>query len=201
MGIKAIFVDFNGVLFLTTNGYSHFHDIYAKTMGIPSNVLEDYFRSDWDRKVNLGEVDSVSFWRNFLNEQGISEDHFQEHFKLFYKLHTLNVPFLDFLKSHKNEKRIGLISNYSDMLRPLLENELKIADTFDDIVISSEVKLIKPDKAIYRLALERLHVKPEEAIFVDDLSENIQAAAQLGIHAIQFQNSEQVITEIKQLID
>ncbi len=200
MSIKAIFVDFSGVLILSMGESSKFHEFIAETMGIPSKALEDYYASDWNRKVNLGEIDSVTFWKNFFHIQGKPDDQIQEYYKLVHDSRELNLQLTNFLKSLKKEKKIGLISNFSDLLRPILEKELKIADLFDDMIISSEVKLIKPDEAIYKLALQRLQVKPQEAIFVDDLLENVQAAAQLGIHAIQFKNNEQVISEIKQLL-
>ncbi|NMC13411.1 MAG: HAD family phosphatase [Chloroflexi bacterium] len=196
MDIKTIFVDFSGVLYLFIEKQKKYHpDNYLKSLGISDKDV-----NEWERKLNLGEVNSTTYWKKFLSQYSISEDQYQKHCQMFIDSHELNQPLINFLKTQKKEFKIGLISNYHDLLRPMLENKLKIADIFDDIVISAEVKLIKPDEAIYKLALQRLQVKPQEAIFVDDLLENVQAAAQLGIHAIQFKNNEQVISEIKQLL-
>jgi putative hydrolase of the HAD superfamily len=59
---------------------------------------------------------------------------------------------------------------------------------FDHQVFSSEVRIIKPDAAIYRHCLERLGVPPHEAVFVDDREENIATARSLGILSFHFRS-------------
>ena len=63
-------------------------------------------------------------------------------------------------------------------------------------VLSCEVGLIKPDKAIYERCLEGLQVTPSEALFVDDKEINVQAARALGITSIQFQSVGQLRDEL-----
>lgn len=79
------------------------------------------------------------------------------------------------------------ITNFSGEFFPPFR--LKYPDMFDrfrDIVVSGDEKMMKPDPAIYRLALDRFGLKAEEAVFVDDNPDNVAAAAALGIHAIRF---------------
>jgi len=57
-------------------------------------------------------------------------------------------------------------------------------DVFDVVVDSSEVGLRKPDSAIYLLTCERLGVKPDEAVFLDDNERNCEGARAVGLHAI-----------------
>lgn len=52
---------------------------------------------------------------------------------------------------------------------------------FDDLIVSAHVGLIKPDPAIYKLAIERFNLVPEDSLFIDDRHENIKAAEALGI--------------------
>jgi putative hydrolase of the HAD superfamily len=59
------------------------------------------------------------------------------------------------------------------------------------IVISGEVKLIKPDAAIFEHICERYQLEPSETIFVDDHGPNIEAARKLNFHGVQFQNADQ----------
>ena len=73
-------------------------------------------------------------------------------------------------------------------------------DTFDVIVISAEEGVAKPDPEIYRRTLVRLGVAAEEAIFVDDWLPNVEGAAALGIHAIQFESSQQAMVDIQLLL-
>jgi len=68
----------------------------------------------------------------------------------------------------------------------MLTERWKIADAFDVLVISAEVGIAKPDALIFSLALERLGVSAEEAVFVDDFVENIEAARAYGLHTVHF---------------
>ena len=63
-------------------------------------------------------------------------------------------------------------------------------------VLSFEVGLIKPDPSIYRHCLRKLGVRPSEALFVDDLEENVLAARALGIRSIRFVSVAQLRKEL-----
>jgi epoxide hydrolase-like predicted phosphatase len=77
--------------------------------------------------------------------------------------------------------RTGLLSN-SWGFSPYPMDELEAC--FDDIVLSGEVGMRKPDAAIYRLAARRLGVALSDCVFVDDLAGNVRAAAALGMAAV-----------------
>ena len=59
---------------------------------------------------------------------------------------------------------------------------------------------MKPDPQIYRIALDKLEVKPDEAVFVDDMRTNVEAARKLGMQGILFQSQEQTLHELKVLL-
>jgi putative hydrolase of the HAD superfamily len=86
-------------------------------------------------------------------------------------------------------------------LREVLHTRVPITDAFDVLVISAEERIAKPDPRLYHLALERLAVKPAEAIFLDDFIENIDAANALGMIGIHFQSSAQAQRDIRALLD
>lgn len=71
---------------------------------------------------------------------------------------------------------------------------------FEDIVISGEVKLIKPDAAIFEYICRRNRLEPGETIFVDDHSPNTDAAARLGFRTILFRNPDQCAQELDALL-
>jgi HAD superfamily hydrolase (TIGR01509 family) len=66
-------------------------------------------------------------------------------------------------------------------------------------VLSSEVKVCKPDPEIYRILLERYHLQAAESVFIDDRQDNVAAAKDLGIHAVLFQTAQQVRRDLKTL--
>lgn len=61
-----------------------------------------------------------------------------------------------------------------------------VFDRFRDIIVSGTEKLMKPDPAIYRLAIERFGIDPAGAIFIDDVAKNIVGAESVGIAGHQF---------------
>jgi 2-haloacid dehalogenase len=69
-------------------------------------------------------------------------------------------------------------------------------DWFQDMVISGEVGLIKPDPRIFHLLLHKVARPAEECLLIDDSPTNIGAAASLGFQTIQFHNPEQLAAEL-----
>ena len=70
-------------------------------------------------------------------------------------------------------------------------------DMFDEVVISGEVGMRKPDADIYHHTLDLLKVKPEESVFVDDLAHNIKAAADLGMIGVLHVDYESTRQELE----
>jgi epoxide hydrolase-like predicted phosphatase len=92
---------------------------------------------------------------------------------------------------------VGLLSNAMPEARAsLLERFPHFYDMFDVVIFSAEVNLAKPDPRIYQLALTELDVRAEDAVFVDDFIENVEAARALGIHGVHFKNSQQARSDI-----
>ncbi|GAA1966015.1 HAD-IA family hydrolase [Nocardioides panacihumi] len=81
---------------------------------------------------------------------------------------------------HALRVRTGLLSNSWGNTYP----RARIAEAFDGIVISGEVGLRKPQPEIYRLALQRLGVAPEQAVFVDDAEPNLVGARAVGLRTV-----------------
>lgn len=92
------------------------------------------------------------------------------------------------------------ITNFSgEFFPPFRAKYPKMFDRFRDIVISGDEKMMKPDAAIYRLALNRFGLIAEEAVFVDDNADNVAGAAALGIHAILFTGEPALRGELRRL--
>jgi 2-haloacid dehalogenase len=69
----------------------------------------------------------------------------------------------------------------------------------DGIVVSSEEKLIKPDKRLYQILLNRYALKAESCVFIDDNLRNVKAAEELGMVAIHFVNPQQLKADLNTL--
>ena len=80
-----------------------------------------------------------------------------------------------------------------------LSNKYDFWDNFKDIVVSADIKLIKPDPKIYAYTLNKFNINPEETVFIDDLLENIVAARESKIYGIHFTVFETCKAELKSL--
>lgn len=79
------------------------------------------------------------------------------------------------------------ITNFSgEFWKPFRAREAAVFDRFRDIVVSGDERLVKPDPAIYRLALDRFGLEPGEAVFVDDRADNVEGANGVGMHGLEF---------------
>lgn len=79
------------------------------------------------------------------------------------------------------------ITNFShEFWPPFRKREAAMFDRFRDVVVSGVEKVVKPDAAIYRLALERFGLAAERTVFVDDNAANIDGARDVGLIALHF---------------
>jgi len=79
------------------------------------------------------------------------------------------------------------ITNFSaDFWPPFHAKEAAFFARFRDIVVSGQVKLLKPDPAIYYLALDRFRLRPADALFIDDRQINVEGALAVGMQAHLF---------------
>jgi putative hydrolase of the HAD superfamily len=139
-------------------------------------------------------------WEHVRQVLGITPQELSEFQAAFWSEDFLDSELVETLRSLHGPYRTALLSNAFSDLRGVVTERLKFADVFDEMVISSEVGMVKPDPRIYQLTLERLGVLPEESVFVDDMLHNIQAAQTVGIHAIQYKSTPQVLADLETLI-
>ncbi|MEH6756973.1 MAG: HAD family phosphatase [Parasphingorhabdus sp.] len=91
------------------------------------------------------------------------------------------------------------ISNFSAEFWPDFRSDRPVFDNFADIIISGEEKLIKPDAALYRRALDRFDIAASQCLFIDDRLDNIEAGEALGIKGHHFHDALILERELKSL--
>jgi len=192
--IKALVWDMEGVLMLTDE-----NDIsltIAKVLNAPYEKVREIYFSDTNDKVDLGVITMDQFNEYVLDTLQISRDkkHLLE--EVFYEKAYIDEDLLKQIMEMGKEYKVGLLSNYSNDLRPRIEKEWAIDSVFDEIIISCEVGMIKPDPAIFNLMLDRLGVKADESVFIDDRIKNIDGAKKMGFHTIFFTSREQALEEL-----
>jgi 2-haloacid dehalogenase len=88
------------------------------------------------------------------------------------------------------------LSNWSTETFPTAKKRFEFLQWFDGVLLSGEVRLTKPDRRIFRHFFETFGIDPAEAVFVDDLPPNAEAASALGMHGILFTNPPALRNEL-----
>lgn len=106
-----------------------------------------------------------------------------------------------YIKVLKKDYKIALLSNFNSGLENLLKNVFNIYHLFDIVVNSYDLKISKPDPKIYYHTLKKLKVKANEAVFIDDMERNTEAAEALGIKSIIFKDFKQFKKELSKILN
>lgn len=198
MRVRAVFVDFGGVIMRTEDKGPRSRQ--AERLGMTSRDLEKIvFESDSSLRASTGEISEEAHWQAVSKALGVDRQEGEKIITEFFSGDRVDTVLLDFLRSLRPDRKVGLISNAWSGLRKVITTN-QFADVFDEMVISAEVGLVKPDPRIYQLALERLGVHPKESVFLDDMLINVEAARSLGISAIQFTQLGRTLEELKHFL-
>jgi FMN phosphatase YigB (HAD superfamily) len=197
VAIRAIFFDLGGVLVRTEFQGPRQH--LAERLNMEYEVLVRLvFESETSRMASLGRLSVEEHWAGIAKRLGQPAADGKRLHTEFFAGDLLDRTLISFIRSLRPEYRTGLISNAWLDLREYLASE-KCDDAFDTLTISAEVGLLKPEPAIYRLALETAQVPAEEALFVDDSAANIEGCEAVGMKGLLFRDAAQVMREIEAL--
>jgi putative hydrolase of the HAD superfamily len=193
--IRAVTFDVGGTLLEVWPSVGH---VYAQVAarhgveGISAGLLNRRFAAAW--RASKGFSHSRAAWARLvdatfrgLTDRSPSQTFFGELYACFatpdaWRVFDDVVPALEALTARGF--RLGVISNWDERLRPLL-GELKLARYFEAIVISREVGVAKPSRAIFERAARALRLPPEAILHVgDDVSLDVRAARAAGLAAL-----------------
>ena len=91
---------------------------------------------------------------------------------------------------------IYALSNWSAETFPIAVNRFECLSWFDGVLLSGEAKLLKPDRRIFEMFLHTFGIEASRAVYVDDRSENVQAAIELGMRGVLFRDSRTLRAEL-----
>ncbi len=90
------------------------------------------------------------------------------------------------------------LSNWSAETFQRIIGRFEFLKWFNEIIISGNVKVVKPDPAIYTLLLDRIQYEPQDCLFIDDSETNVEAARQLGFQIIRFTSAAQLWSALRE---
>ena len=170
------------------------------------NVDFDLFYQLWDASrgpYDHGDFTAEEYWLKLAAQTNTSLDREQIEIlrEVEIEIWAHPVPaMLDWVRQlYAAGITTALLSNMPSDLVTHLRTNCEWMGNFAFKTFSSEVRLIKPDPAIYEHTLHGLGVLAPEALFVDDRETNIRAARALGIHAIQFRSVAQLKHDLEVL--
>jgi putative hydrolase of the HAD superfamily len=97
-----------------------------------------------------------------------------------------------------NGYRLLVLSNTNDLHMRFIRPRYPLLRHFHHLVLSHEVKAMKPDPEIYRAAIDNAGCAPEECFFVDDVPAYVQGAREMGIDAVSFSGVSQLMQDLEQ---
>jgi 2-haloacid dehalogenase len=99
---------------------------------------------------------------------------------------------------NKNYKLIAL-TNWSAETFPVAIKKYKFLELFEGVVVSGEIKMLKPHQEIYQYTLNKYELNSSECLFIDDRLSNIEGAIKCGIKSIQFKSPSQLKSDLKEI--
>jgi len=199
MTLRAIFFDLGGVILRTE--YQAPREQLAERLNLTyEDISKIVFESETSRQASLGEISVEEHWRAVTRKLRLPASKAESIRTEFFAGDVLDRELLDFIRSLRPRFKIGAISNaWGDMRDYIVKNQFD--DAFDELILSAEVHMMKPQPEIYQLALKQAGVGAKEAVFVDDTPKNVEAAVALGLHGIVFHDPAQVRENLKALLD
>lgn len=118
----------------------------------------------------------------------------------FFQRHNNNQELIHFIKKIRSKYKTALLSNIGGDMMDGFFTPQEREELFDIVIFSGNEKFAKPDKEFFDLPCERLGVNPQEAIMIDDIQGNCDAAKSIGMQAICYKNFDQFQKEINFLL-
>ncbi len=197
--VRAVLFDFGGVLVRTEDRSGRRK--WEARLGLPERGLEEtVFNGEASQRASVGAAPESAVWQSVAERLGLNPAQLAELQRDFWSGDRLDEELVRFLRGLRPRWKTGLLSNAWIGARAAFSGRFGLGDAVDAMIISAEVGVMKPAARIYHLAAEALGVQPAEAVFVDDFTQNVEGARAVGMNAIQFVSTPQVVRELQKLL-
>lgn len=199
MTIRAIIFDFGNVL-ARWNPYAVFAPYFGGDAGAVDAFLKEVNFHDWNLAQDAGRPfrEGVAALSAQFPHHAAAIRAYDEHWEA-----SITGAIEGSVEIARRLKQKGYplygLTNFSAEKFPLMRQRFDFLRLFDDIIVSGEVGLIKPDPAIYDLTLRRIGYHASECVFIDDSEANCRAAKDKGLVTILFKNPAQLSDDLQHL--
>ncbi len=198
MALKAVIFDY-GMVLSTAQEPQALAALRSITRLDAAAFEEHYWRHR--HSYDLGDLNGTAFWTRISDDAGLGLgsteiERLIENDVLMWS--TLNEPMIRWVHAVQDAGfKTAILSNMGEELVRYMRQEFGWLGRFDHHTWSCELRIAKPDPAIYTYTCEKLGVAPEDALFLDDKPENIAAAHSVGLSAILFSTVEALQSELE----
>ncbi len=197
--IKAIVFDFGDVLSVQSVSLKTLYEFVDQLKMSPEESMNKVLGSEHIMNLMRDRISLNQFNEVVASLQGITKE-LQE--KIGDRIHEntqLEPEVMKIVKELKPKYKMAILS---DHIKGVFEGHIdrfKLVEYFDDIVFSAEHGFLKEDGKLFDILLEKINLKAEECVFVDDREINIKVAKEKGFVAIHFKNAEQLREDLEKL--
>ena len=197
--IKAIIFDFGRVI--SAQKPSTLFRSYEDELGLePGSINSIMFDSEAWQEALVGRKTAEEFWYEIGPELGLPNVSEVDTFRHRYHAdEEINHGVLDVISRLHGNYKLAVLSNSPPGLSQWLA-DWNVLNFFEVVFCSGDEGIAKPDPKAFELTLERLGVKPKEALFIDDTREHVHAAQKLGLQGILFTTAEELEKELDLLL-
>ena len=201
--IRAVIFDFGGVLYKTPD--MRWIGRLQRLLGLKNNeiaatLLASPQESQFMHDIMVGKIPEAEVWDLMAARWKINPRLLASIRRHTMSARRLNRKLAKFLTSLRPAYRTAILSNAGTDARHTMLNIYGAEEMVDLIVISAEEGIAKPDERIYHIAAQRLGVHAHECVFLVDLEENVIAARQVGMRAVQYRSAPQAISELQAML-
>ena len=197
--IKAIIFDFGRVI--SAQKPSSLFRSYEDELGLePDTINSIMFDSEAWQDALVGRKTVEGFWYEIGPELGLNSANEVDAFRQRYRAdEEINEGVLELIHLLHGNFKLAVLSNSPPGLTQWLA-DWNVLTFFDVVFCSGDEGIAKPDPKAFELTLERLGLKPDEAVFIDDSREHVEAARRLELHGILFTTAEALEEELVRLL-
>lgn len=154
-----------------------------------------------DRDLFTGRINHKQFFK-ILKKKFNLKIGFKDFIYLYSDIFWENAQMLKFLEKLLEEKnyKVFLLSNTDSAHYNFIANNYPIIKLIKNRILSYKIKMVKPEKKIFKYVMNKYGLKPKETILIDDVKENILSASKCGIKTIHYKSHKKFQRELNKLL-
>ena len=199
IALQAVVFDYGNVLSL-----DQVADAPGKLARLCGLSLEVFTERFWKTRLayDRADLDGKAYWEGIAQSSltpGILEELYAIDSASWGNPNLVMLGWVEQLRAAGT--RVAVLSNMPLEIKLFLVENRDWLAGFDPLIFSCDLRLVKPEAAIYRDCIERLQLPPEAVLFLDDKAVNVDAARAIGMHSLVFETVEKTLPLVQEQFD